>query len=49
MTKWKKIFGFGKKNFGSDTNTEIGRWFQSHTIVANPVASLRPCSASEDH
>jgi hypothetical protein len=30
--KWekceKKGFGFGKKNFGSDTNTEIGPWFR---------------------
>ena len=24
----KKRFGFGKKHFGSHTNTEIGPWFQ---------------------
>ena len=24
----KKSFGFGKKNFGSDTDTEIGPWFR---------------------
>ena len=23
----KKSFGFGKKSFGSDTDTEIGPWF----------------------
>ena len=25
---WKKSFGFGKKNFGSDTDTETGPWFR---------------------
>ena len=25
--KKKKSFGFGKKNFGSETDTEIGPWF----------------------
>ena len=25
---WKKSFGFGKKKFGSDTDAEIGPWFQ---------------------
>ena len=37
----KKKFGLGKKNFGSDTNTEIGPWFRfpipksgfGHTLV----------------
>ena len=24
----KKSFGFGKKEFGSDTDTEIGPWFR---------------------
>ena len=24
----KKSFGFGKKSFGSDTDTEIGPWFR---------------------
>ena len=27
----KKGFGFGKKKFGSDTDTEIGPWFRSYT------------------
>ena len=38
----KKGFGFGKKNFGSNTDTEIGHWFWfpipkpglSHTLLS---------------
>ena len=32
--KSKKSFGYRKNNFGSDTDTEIGPWFQTYTIRA---------------
>ena len=39
----EKNFGFGKKNFGFDTNTEIGPWFRfpipktsfGHTLISS--------------
>ena len=31
----KKSFGFGKKKFGSETDTEIGPWFRFLTMKPN--------------
>ena len=33
-------FGFGKKNFGSNTDTEIGPWFQF--LIPKPGIGLTP-------